>query len=50
MNSASRNGPSIVVGGVPLHNMNVFQVLPSRLLAVLRVCRVCSHHCMKVSC
>lgn len=26
------------------------QVSPSRLLAVLRVCRVCSHHCMKVSC
>lgn len=25
------------------------EVLPSRLLAVLRVCRVCSHHCMKVS-
>lgn len=23
---------------------------PSKLLAVLRVCRVCSHHCMKVSC
>lgn len=28
----------------------IFKVLPSRLLAVLRVCRVCSHHCMKVSC
>lgn len=29
---------------------HTFKNLPSRLLAVFRVCRVCSHHCMKVSC
>lgn len=29
---------------------HIFKDVPSRLLAVLRVCRVCSHHCIKVSC
>lgn len=48
--SSEMGGGVSVVSRTPLATSHNKAGLPSRLLAVLRVCSVCSHHCMKVSC
>lgn len=53
--SGERRQPRVSLASVNIalhhhhHHQKKGLSLPSRLLAVLRVCRVCSHHCMKVS-